>query len=108
VKPTVDFHINSKSASPITTTIPPFSVPGGAVADLRIPLEIPVASIDKATLRKIVAGDPIPYFLTGTLQFDLFEGASSQGKGAAKLDLASGEIETRPTGSAANLLSGLL
>jgi hypothetical protein len=108
LKPILNFRINSKSATPISTPIPAFSIAGGAIADLEFPIEIPLTAIDKAMARKIVDGDPIPYFLSGTLQFDLLEGTDLKGKGASELDLTSGEISTRPSGSVTSLLSGLL
>jgi hypothetical protein len=108
LKPILNFRINSKSATPISTPIPAFSIEGGAIADLEFPIEVPFTVIDKAMARKIVDGDPIPYFLSGTLQFDLLEGTALKGKGASELDLASGEISTRPSGSVTSLLSGLL
>lgn len=108
LRPVVGLRINTRSATAITTTVPPFSVAGGAVDTLDFPVEVPLSLIDKATLRKIADGDPIPYFLTGSLKFDLLEGTTLKGTGTSELDLASGEIETRPSGQAATLLSGLL
>lgn len=108
VHPIVELHINSRSALPIQTPIPSFSIAGGAVEDLVFPIEIPLTALDKATARKISGGDPIPYFLTGKLKFDILEGTTLRGASVADLDLASGEIETRPSGSVAALLAGLL
>jgi hypothetical protein len=108
VKPILNFHVNARSAAPIQTPIPAFSIAGGAIDTLDFPIEIPLAALDKATARKIADGDPIPYFLTGTLKFDLFDGTTLKGAGTSEIDLASGEIETRPSVSVAELLSGLL
>ncbi len=106
--PIVELHVNTRSALPIQTDIPSFSIAGGAVDTLDFPIEIPLTALDKATAKKIVNGDPIPYFLTGTLKFDLLDGTTLKGTGVADLDLASGEIETRPSGQVVTLLSGLL
>ncbi len=108
VKPILNFRINSKSSAPISTPIPAFSVAGGTIGDLSFPIEIPIAVIDRATARKIVNGDAIPYFLSGTVKFDLLDGTSLKGSGASDLDLTSGEISTRPPSSVVTLLSGLL
>lgn len=108
IKPILNFRINSKSATPISTPIPSFSVAGGAVTDLAFPIEVPLSVIDKASIRKIINGDPLPYFLSGTLQFELLEGADLKGAGQSELDLTSGEISTRPSGSVTGLLNGLL
>lgn len=108
VKPIVKFHINSKSNEPISTTIAPFSVEAGQIGDLAFPIEIPITAIDRALARKIVNGDPIPYFLSGSVKFDLLEGTSVKGSGMSDLDLASGEISTRPPGSVTGLLTPLL
>lgn len=108
VKPVLNFRINSKSAVPIATPIPAFSVEGGKIADLSFPIEIPLSVIDQAMARKIVNGDPVPYFLSGTVKFDLMEGTKVHKSGASELDLSSGEISTRPPGSVTTLLSGLL
>ncbi len=108
LKPILNFRINSKSGTPISTTLEPFSVAAGAIASLDFPIEIPVATIDKAMMRKIINGDPIPYFLSGTIKFDLLDGTTMKGSGASELDLTSGEISTRPSGSVTTLLSGLL
>jgi hypothetical protein len=108
VKPILDFHINAKSPHPISTTIEPFSVEGGKVGELDFPIEIPITAIDRATARKIVNGEPIPYFLTGSVKFDLLEGTSIKGSGKSELDLTSGAISTRPSGSVTTMLSKLL
>lgn len=108
VKPVLNFRIDSRQSDPIAAPIPAFSVPAGVVQDLQFPVAIPLTLIDKAVIRKIIAGDPIPYFLTGTIQFQLFEGTALKGSGESDIDLASGEISTRPSGSVVSLLSGLL
>jgi hypothetical protein len=108
LKPVLSFRVNSKSATPISTAIEPFSVEGGKVGDLQFPIEIPLTSIDRAVLKRIVNGEAIPYFLSGSAKFDLLEGASIKGSGESELDLASGEISTRPSHSVTGLLSGLL
>lgn len=53
-------------------------------------------------------GSPVPYFLSGTLRYQVLEGTVLQGSGKTELDLTSGEISTRPSGSVTDLLSGLL
>jgi hypothetical protein len=108
LKPVLGFRIGSKSNVPITTTLEPFSIDAKTVANLDFPIEIPLTALDRAMARKIVNGDPIPYFLSGTLKFDLLDGVTGKGSGAAELDLASGEISTRPSSSVTSLLSGLL
>lgn len=108
LKPVLNFRINSKAAVPVSTPIPAFSVAGGEITDLAFPIEIPATVIDRAVLRKIVNGDPLPYYLSGTVKFDLLEGATHKGSGTSELDLTSGEISTRPSSSVTGLLSGLL
>lgn len=108
LKPILNFHINSRGATPITTPIPAFSVDAKSVQDLQFPISIPITAIDKATIRKIINGDAIPYFLSGTLQFDLFDGTTFKEKGKTEVDLSSGEISTRPSGTVVTLLNSLL
>jgi hypothetical protein len=108
IKPILNLHINSRSSTPISTPIPAFSVEAGAVTTLDFPVEVPITAIDNATARKIVNGDPIPYFLTGSLKFDLMDGTTLKGTGSSELDLASGEISTRPSSSVKSALSALL
>lgn len=108
VKPVLNFHINAKSSAPISTTIAPFSVEAGQVGDLAFPIEIPITAIDRALARKIVDGNPIPYFLSGSVKFDLLEGTSVKGSGKSELGLTSGEISTRPSSSVTGLLTPLL
>lgn len=108
VKPVVQFRLNSKGSLPISTTVPAFAIAGGSVEDLTFPVEIPVSVIDPTLMKKIINGDPIPYFLSGTLAFNLFDGATILGAGKSDLDLASGEIATRPSGTVTSALSGLL
>ncbi|MDB5051436.1 MAG: hypothetical protein JWO30_4507 [Fibrobacteres bacterium] len=108
LKPILNFRIASKSNLPVSTTLEPFTVEAKSIASLDFPIEIPVSALDRAMVRKIIAGDPIPYFLSGTLKFDLFDAGKSKGAGTSELDLASGEISTRPSGSVTTLLSGLL
>jgi hypothetical protein len=108
IQPILKLRINSRSSDPIAAPIPSFSVDGGAITTLAFPIEIPVSSIDRATLRKIVNGEAIPYFLSGTLKFDLLDGTTLNGTGSSTLDLASGEISTRPSSSVQKAISALL
>jgi hypothetical protein len=108
VKPVLNFRVNAKTNDPISTTIEPFSVAGGEVGSLDFPIEIPITSLDRTILQKIIDGDPIPYFLSGSIKFELLEGTSISGSGTSELDLASGDISTRPSGTVTSLLSGLL
>lgn len=108
VRPILNLRIDSRSNTPISTPVPAFSVAGGEVATLDFPIEVPISAIDRATARKIVDGDPIPYFLSGTLKFDLLDGTTLKGTGTSDLDLASGEISTRPSASVKSVLSALL
>jgi hypothetical protein len=108
IKPILNFRIASKSNFPVSTTLEPFSVEAKSIGSLDFPIEIPVSVLDRALVRKIIAGDPIPYFLSGTLKFDLLDAGTNKGAGTSELDLASGEISTRPSGSVTTLLSGLL
>lgn len=108
IQPILNLRVNSKSSAPISAPIPAFSVDAGATTTLDFPIEVPVSSIDRATLRKIVNGEPIPYFLSGTLKFDLLDGTTLKGTGSSTLDLASGEISTRPSSSVQKAISALL
>ena len=108
VKPVLNFRINAKSNAPISTPIEPFFVEAGQVGDLAFPIEIPITAIDRVLARKIVNGDPIPYFLSGSVKFDLLEGTSIKGSGKSELDLTSGAISTRPPSSVVGLLTPLL
>jgi len=108
IKPILNLFINSRSNHPITTTIPAFSVDGGAVTTLDFPIEVPVSSIDGPTARRIVNGEAIPYFLAGTLDFELLDGSILKGTGSSKLDLASGEISTRPSTTVKEILLKML
>ncbi|MDB5103137.1 MAG: hypothetical protein JWP91_826 [Fibrobacteres bacterium] len=108
LKPILNFRVSSKSGVPISTAIEPFSVEANSIASLDFPIEIPIASLDRDMVRKIIAGDPIPYFLGGTLKFDLLDAGKSKGAGTSELDLTSGSIQTRPSNSVTFLLSSLL
>lgn len=108
IQPVLNLRINSRTSSPISAPIPAFSVSPGDITTLDFPIEVPVSSIDRATLRKIANGDPIPYFLSGTLKFDLLDGTTLKGTGSSSLDLASGEISTRPSSAVQKALSALL
>ncbi len=108
LKPVLNFRINGKGNPPVSTTVEPFSVAAGKIGDLEFPLDIPLTIMDRDVVRLILKGDPIPYFLSGTVKFDLLDGTSIKGSGKSELDLSSGEISTRPSGSVTSLLSGLL
>lgn len=108
LQPILNLRINSRSSTPIAAPIPAFSVDGGAITTLDFPIEVPVSVIDNATLHRIVNGDPIPYFLGGTLKFDLLDGTTLKGTGSSTLDLAAGEISTRPSSSVQKAISALL
>ncbi len=98
VRPVLNLRINDKTSLPITTEMAPFSVEGGQVGALEFPVQIPLTKIDKTTLKSILAGTSIPYFLSGTLNFDLVEGLQIKGSGKSEIDLATGAIPTRPSG----------
>lgn len=109
VRPVLNLRINEKSSSPISTEMAPFSVEAGQVGALEFPVQIPLTKIDKTTLKAILNGSDIPYFLSGTLNFDLMENLQIKGSGKSEIDLATGAIPTRSTGdidlsSMANLL----
>jgi len=108
IQPILKLHVNSRSSASIDAPIPAFSVPPGDIVTLDFPIEVPVSSIDKGTLRKIVNGEPIPYFLSGTLKFNLMDDTVLKGTGSSTLELASGEIATRPSSSVQKAISALL
>lgn len=100
VRPVLRLRMNSKDdASPIESTMEPFSVDAGKVGALEFPVSIPLTKIDRTTLKKILNGDDIPYFLSGTLNFDLMDGLELKGSGKSEVDLATGAIPTRPSGN---------
>lgn len=99
VKPLLRLRMNDKNASSyIESEMAPFSVNGGQVGALEFPVRIPLTQIDRTTLGKILDGDDIPYFLSGTLNFNLLEGTTIKGSGKSEIDLATGAIPTRPEG----------
>lgn len=112
VKPVLKFRINSINADPIDATIPSFSIPGGQDTTLDFPVTVPLSSIaDTAILRKIVAGDSIPYFLSGSISFDLQDvsgGIISGSAGTSDVELATGAIPTRPSSGILSVLKPLL
>ena len=99
LQPQLNFYINSKSNAPLTATIDSFSIDSGEVKTLDFPVSIPLTSIDQTILKQIVNGDDIPYYLTGSLNFHLMQGLTLKGDGFAEVDLATGAIPTRPSGS---------
>ncbi len=99
VTPVLRLRMNDKNAaSYIESEMAPFSVEGGKKGALEFPVKIPLTQIDKTTLGKIIEGDSIPYFLSGTLNFNLLEGTTIKGSGKSEIDLATGAIPTRPDG----------
>lgn len=99
VRPVLKLRMNSKDdANPVESTMEPFSVEAGKVGALEFPVRIPLSEIDDITLGKILDGDDIPYFLSGTLNFNLLEGTTIKGSGKSEIDLATGAIPTRPEG----------
>lgn len=101
VKPTLQFRMMSKSAAPIDVQFQPFSVDGGQVGALTFPVKIPLSAVtDDAIIKKVLAGDAIPYFLTGGLTFHLMgldgkAGAADQ----VSVDLLTDSVPTRPSDS---------
>lgn len=96
VRPVLKLRMNSKDdANPVESTMEPFSVEAGKVGALEFPVRIPITKIDRTTLGKILDGDDIPYFLSGTLNFNLLEGTTIKGSGKSEIDLATGAIPTR-------------
>lgn len=99
VRPLLRLRMNDQNAaSYIESEMAPFSVDGGQVGALEFPVRIPLTQIDRTTLGKILDGDDIPYFLSGTLNFNLLEGTTIKGSGKSEIDLATGAIPTRPEG----------
>lgn len=99
VRPVLNLRINDKaSADPISTEMAPFSIEGGQRGFLEFPVQIPLTKIDQTTLKAILNGTDIPYFLSGTLNFELLEGLQVKGSGQSEIDLATGAIPTRSTG----------
>ncbi|HQF53954.1 MAG TPA: hypothetical protein PK208_02420 [Fibrobacteria bacterium] len=96
VRPLLRLRMNDKNAtSYVESEMAPFSVEGGQVGALEFPVRIPLTQIDRTTLGKILDGDDIPYFLSGTLNFNLLEGTTIKGSGKSEIDLATGAIPTR-------------
>lgn len=96
VRPLLRLRMNDKNAtSYVESEMAPFSVEGGQVGALEFPVRIPLTQIDRTTLGKILDGDDIPYFLSGTLNFNLLEGTTIKGSGNSEIDLATGAIPTR-------------
>lgn len=98
VRPVLNLRINEKTSSPISTEMAPFSVEAGKVGALEFPVQIPLTKIDKPTLKSILNGTDIPYFLSGTLNFDLMDNLQIKGSGKSEIDLSTGAIPTRPSG----------
>lgn len=112
VHPILNFRMNSKNAAPITSTMDPFSVEPGQIGSLDFPVRISILSIyndQPETVRAIFRGDSIPYFLSGTLKFDLLDISNNSNKGSstAEVDLATGAIPTRPANGTASELAAL-
>ena len=102
VKPVLNFYANSKSNQPFKSTMDPFSVEAGQVGSLDFPVSIPLTAIDRTILTQILNGQSIPYFLTGSIEFDLVDatgGLFTRNAGSAEIDLATGSIPTRPSGN---------
>jgi hypothetical protein len=97
IKPILLFRIDSPTATPDSVTIPPFVVPGGQIANLKFAVQVPLTSINASILHEIIAGTPIPFYLSGTVKFDLVTPLGSvEGSSQSELQLASGNIPTRP------------
>lgn len=108
VKPVLNFYINSKSNPPISTSVDAFSVEGGQVGHLNFPLSIPFSLISTDLAKKIVNCDSIPYYLSGTVTFNLMSGSTVAGSGTANIDLTSGKLSTCPSGSMFSALASLV
>jgi hypothetical protein len=96
IQPVLLFRINDPNATPDSVTIPPFVVPGGQVANLKFAVQVPLTSINSSVIHKIIAGTSIPFYLSGTVKFDLVTPLGSvEGTSQTELQLASGSIPTR-------------
>lgn len=112
VHPILNFRMNSKTSTPITSEMAPFSVDAGKVGSLDFPVRISILNLyndQPQTVRAIFKGDSIPYFLSGTLKFDLLDVSnnSNNGSGTAEVDLSTGAIPTRPADGTASELAAL-
>ena len=109
LKPVLLFRINDPNGTPIADTIPSFSIPANQVTRLSFPVKVPLTSIPPAVLDTIIAGHGIPFYLSGTINFDLVTPAGDiQASSQSELQLASGTIPTRPGSVNLSTLATLL
>jgi len=97
IQPVLLFRINDPNATPDSVTIAPFVVPGGQIANLKFAVQVPLTSVNSSIIHKVIAGTPIPFYLSGTVKFDLVTPLGSvEGTSQTEIQLASGNIPTRP------------
>lgn len=97
LKPVLLFRLNSETAQPCSVSVEPFSVSGGKVDSLKFPITIPLTAITSDIATKVLAGDSIPYFLSGIVKFNLMTPAGEiKSSDNAELHIVSDKVSTRP------------
>ncbi|MCB9496182.1 MAG: hypothetical protein H6686_04755 [Fibrobacteria bacterium] len=85
------------NANKITTGLQPFSVAGGKVDTIPVSIPVTLAALPSSTFQSMLKGDAIPYWVSGSLGFEL---KSPTGEVLSthntEMDLATENIETRP------------
>jgi len=102
VQPQLNLYVDTKANRPFKANIAPFSIDSGAVDTLQFPISVPLTTVrdmGPGVIDKILNGQSIPYYLTGQLNFQIVQGLTLMGDGSTEVDLATGSIPTRPSGS---------
>lgn len=92
------FVQEKKAANKVTTQLPAFAVAGSTVDTIPVELPITVASVPQSSFKSMLQGQDIPYWLTGTVGFDLKSPTGETlSSGSSDLDIQTGAVSTRPS-----------
>lgn len=93
----LDLFVQSKSNTPMTANLDPFTVAGGAKDTINCNFPITLDKLPEESFDAMLKGDSIPYFLKGTVGYDLKSPTGDVLKSQnASMDIATKKLATRP------------
>lgn len=96
----LNLFLQSKQNTPLEAALDPFEVAGGSKDTIKCNFPVRLSNIPEASVyNSILKGDDIPYFLQGTVGYELRSPTGDVlNRQKATMDIATKSISTRPSG----------
>lgn len=96
-KAALDLFVQSRSNSPMTAALDPFTVAGGTKDTINCNFPVTLDKLPQQSFDAMLKGDSIPYFLKGTVGYDLKSPSGEVLKSqSTSMDIATRKLATRP------------